>query len=732
VSDMSSRIETIQAVAGFHEIKPVPAKSYDTIGDGYGRDAFGIRTMRERLPKDVFKSVMRTIELGERLDPSIANTVANAMKDWALERGATHYTHWFHPLTGSTAEKHDSFLSPDGQGGSLAEFSGNQLIQGEPDASSFPSGGVRQTFEARGYTAWDATSPVFISRGTESATLCIPSVFVSFTGEALDKKTPLLRSIDAVSTQAMRILRLFGTSGGVSRISPTCGAEQEYFLIDRRYYLSRPDLLMCGRTLFGAASQKHQQLDDHYFGSIPDRVQSFMVEAEQRLHALGVPVKTRHNEVAPAQYELAPEFETTNIAVDHQQMTMQILQASAPKVGLQCLIHEKPFAGVNGSGKHVNWSLSTNTGTNLLDPRDETHTNMQFMVVLAAVIRAVDLHSDLLRASIASASNDHRLGANEAPPAIISIFLGDMLTDIVSQLEKGSPTSTKKGSDMDLGARTLPQIPRHTGDRNRTSPFAFTGNKFEFRAVGSSASIAWPNAVINTIVAESLDYIATELEKAVGTNPTEAKLKPAVKKLLKQVVKDHKRILFDGDNYSQEWHEEAAKRGLPILSDTVDALEALKAKKARDLFKKYGVLNPIELESRYETYIEQYATKIRIEADTMVSIAQNMILPAAVRYQGQLANTVAQTHAAEVPCEELRSSLEELCSLVCSFRAKASELQKLVDDQRKHEGHDAAAYLRDHVLPAMTEVRSLGDELEGIVADDLWPLPKYREMLFIK
>lgn len=729
---MSSRIETIQAVAGFHEIKPVPAKSYDQIGEGYGRDAFGIRTMRERLPKDVFKSVMRTIELGERLDPSIANTVANAMKDWAIERGATHYTHWFHPLTGATAEKHDSFLSPDGQGGSLAEFSGNQLIQGEPDASSFPSGGVRQTFEARGYTAWDATSPVFISRGTESATLCIPTVFVSYTGEALDKKTPLLRSIDAVSSQAMRILRLFGTDEGVSRVFATCGPEQEYFLIDRRYYLSRPDLLMCGRTLFGAASQKHQQLDDHYFGSIPDRVQSFMVEAEARLHALGVPVKTRHNEVAPAQYELAPEFETANIAVDHQQMTMQILQTSAPKLGLQCLMHEKPFAGVNGSGKHVNWSLSTNTGTNLLDPRDDTHTNMQFLVVLAAVIRAVDLHADLLRASIASASNDHRLGANEAPPAIISIFLGDMLTDIVHQIEKGSATSTKKGSDMDLGARTLPQIPRHSGDRNRTSPFAFTGNKFEFRAVGSNSSIAWPNAVINTIVAESIDHIASELEESVGAKPTEAKLKAAVKKLLKQIIKEHKRVLFDGDNYAQEWHEEAEKRGLPNFKDTVEALDALKTKKAKDVFKKYGVLNPVELEARYETYIEQYATKLRIEADTMVSIASNMILPAAVRYQGQLATAVAQTSAADVGCEELRASLEELSDLVCQLRANCSELQRLTHEQRAMEGHDAAKFLRDNVIPAMTELRSVADTLENIVADDLWPLPKYREMLFIK
>lgn len=729
---MSSRIETIQAVAGFHEIKPVPAKSYDQIGDGYGRDAFGVRTMRERLPKDVFKSVMRTIELGERLDPSIANTVANAMKDWAIERGATHYTHWFHPLTGATAEKHDSFLSPDGQGGSLAEFNGNQLIQGEPDASSFPSGGVRQTFEARGYTAWDATSPVFISRGTESATLCIPTVFVSYTGEALDKKTPLLRSIDAVSSQAMRILRLFGSDEGVSRIFATCGPEQEYFLIDRRYYLSRPDLLMCGRTLFGAASQKHQQLDDHYFGSIPDRVQSFMVEAEARLHALGVPVKTRHNEVAPAQYELAPEFETTNIAVDHQQMTMQILQTSAPKLGLQCLMHEKPFAGVNGSGKHVNWSLSTNTGTNLLDPRDETHSNMQFLVVLAAVIRAVDMHADLLRASIASASNDHRLGANEAPPAIISIFLGDMLSDIVNQLEKGSATSTKKGTDMELGARTLPQIPRHSGDRNRTSPFAFTGNKFEFRAVGSSASIAWPNAVINTIVAESLDYAASELEKAVGANPTEAKLKAAVKKLLKQIIKDHKRIIFDGDNYSQEWHEEAEKRGLPNLKDTVDALDPLKTKKAKDLFKKYGVLNTVELEARYETYIEQYATKIRIEADTMVTIASTMILPAAIRYQGQVAEAVAKTRSADVDCEELRASLADLAEMVSQLKSNTASLQSIMENQRNLHGYEAAKVLRDKAIPAMNDLRTVADTLENIVADDLWPLPKYREMLFIR
>ncbi|MEO1130398.1 MAG: glutamine synthetase III, partial [Planctomycetota bacterium] len=484
MTDLSARLEALSAVATWHENGKASSMPEQAAHEVFGRDVFSERTMRERLPKEVFKKVQRTLHKGESLDPAVADTVANAMKDWALEQGATHYTHWFQPLTGSTAEKHDSFLTPDGSGGVITEFSGDSLVQGEPDASSFPSGGVRATFEARGYTAWDPSSPVWLKRGSNNVTMCIPTAFVSYGGEALDKKTPLLRSMQALSSQALRILKLFGTDSGVTRVFSTAGAEQEYFLIDRRYYLARHDLMMANRTLLGAPAAKNQQMDDHYFGAIPDRVQSYMAECERELYALGVPIKTRHNEVSPGQYEIAPVFENANVAADHQQITMQVLRDTAPTYGLQAILHEKPFAGVNGSGKHINWSLATDTGVNLLDPQDETHTNMQFLVFLCAVIRAVDLHADLLRASIASAGNDHRLGANEAPPAIISIFLGDMLQDIVEQLEKGTPQSTKKGGQLDLGALTLPSIPRHSGDRNRTSPFAFTGNKFQFRRDG--------------------------------------------------------------------------------------------------------------------------------------------------------------------------------------------------------------------------------------------------------
>ncbi|MFN9969288.1 MAG: glutamine synthetase III, partial [Phycisphaerae bacterium] len=479
----------------------------DSVTQTFGADVFNERVMRQRLPKDVYKRIQRTIKHAEPLDPEIADVVAAAMKDWAIEHGATHYTHWFQPLTGTTAEKHDAFLVPDGAGGALSEFTGSALAQGEPDASSFPSGGLRATFEARGYTAWDPTSPPFLNRAGGGVTLCIPTAFVSWTGVALDHKTPLLRSMDAISEQAMRILKIFGTATGVSRIMCTAGAEQEYFLIDRSFYFKRPDLLACDRTLFGAKPPKHQQLEDHYFGAIPQRVIAFMVESERELYRLGVPVKTRHNEVAPGQFELAPIFETANLACDHQMLVMETLKKVANRHGLQCILHEKPFAGINGSGKHLNWSMSTDTGVNLLDPRDDTHTNMQFLTFLCAVIRAVDLHADVLRASVASANNDHRLGANEAPPAIMSIFLGDMLTDIIEQIESGSPKSTMKGGKLDLGSRMLPQIPRHTGDRNRTSPFAFTGNKFEFRAVGSSQAAGWPATVLNTIVAESLDFV---------------------------------------------------------------------------------------------------------------------------------------------------------------------------------------------------------------------------------
>lgn len=730
--DGSTRREALARVADFHLEEGLEWAPNLSVQQVFGEDVFSERVMRERLPKDVYKRLQRTIQYGEPLDQAVADTVANAMKDWALEHGATHYTHWFQPLTGTTAEKHDSFLSPDGQGGVITEFSGASLVQGEPDASSFPSGGVRATFEARGYTAWDVTSPVWLNRSTNSVTLCIPTVFVSYGGEALDKKTPLLRSMDAVSRQAMRILRLFGTDVGVRRISATCGAEQEYFLIDRHYYLARPDLLMAGRTLFGAKPAKNQQLEDHYFGAIPERIQGFMSHCEHELYRVGVPVKTRHNEVSPGQYEIAPIFENANIAADHQQILMAVLKKVAPKYGLQAILHEKPFAGVNGSGKHINWSLSTDTGVNLLDPRDETHTNTQFLIFLCAVIRAVDLHAGLLRASIASAGNDHRLGANEAPPAILSIFLGDMLEDIIDQLARGAASKTKKGGSLDLGARTLPQIPRHSGDRNRTSPFAFTGNKFEFRAFGASGSVAWPLTVLNTIVADSIDYMATELENAVGDQPTEAKLRTAARNLLKQVIKDHRRVIFGGDNYDEAWHNEAEKRGLPNLRSTPEALESLTTKAARDVFKKYSVLSPIELEARFVIYSEQYIKQVIIEGQTTLQLGRTCILPGAMRHITQMSEAVAATEAVGLDIGELRDSLEDVVELTRRLQLALGDLDSALNAEQSEDPSKHAIYVRDEIRPRMDDVREIVDALEGIVADDLWVLPTYREMLFVK
>ncbi len=697
----------------------------------YGSDVFSLRAMRERLPKDTFRALMRVINEGEKLDHAVADVVAGAMKDWALEKGATHYTHWFQPLTGSTAEKHDSLLMPGSDGAAITQFSGGELVQGEPDASSFPSGGLRATFEARGYTAWDPSSPAFIVRGPNFATLCIPTAFVSWNGEALDKKTPLLRSIDALSEQAMRILRVFGTDAGVRRVMTTLGPEQEYFLVDRALYYARPDLVTCDRTLFGAKPPKGQQLEDHYFGSIPPRVNAFMADVEMELYRLGVPVKTRHNEVAPGQYEIAPIFELTNVACDHQMLTMEAIKRVAPKYGLQAILHEKPFAGVNGSGKHNNWSMSTDTGVNLLDPRDETHTNLQFLTFLCAVIRAVDLHADLLRACIASANNDHRLGANEAPPAIISIFLGDMLTDIIEQIEAGSAKRTLKKKDLDLGARSLPQIPRHAGDRNRTSPFAFTGNKFEFRAVGSTASVSWPNTVLNTVVAESLDYVATHLEKAVAGKGGPDKLEAACRALLQQIISDHKRVVFNGDGYSKEWHAEAERRGLPHLRDSVEALPLIGSKKAKDLFKKYKVLSNTEVESRAHIFIEKYNKQIQIESEQMVLIARQMILPAVLKHQTLVAEAVAAVEGAGLDASSQRQALESFVDLVDRFRVKLDEL----DHADNHSDDNAlrhAKYLRDTVRPLMAELRALSDELELHVAADLWPLPGYRELLFMR
>ena len=706
----------------------LPAERVDSI---FGSDVFSRNVMRQRLPKEVYRSLMRTIDRGEPLDPAVADVVAASMKDWAIENGASHYTHWFQPLTGLTAEKHDSLASPDGAGGVVFNFSGSELVQGEPDASSFPSGGIRATFEARGYTAWDATSPAFLMRGDNNVTLCIPTAFVSWTGEALDTKIPLLRSVEALSHQARRILKIFGTDEGVSRVYTTVGSEQEYFLVDRDLYFKRPDLLITERTLFGAKPPKGQQLEDHYFGTIPPRVLAFMAEAEQELYRLGVPVKTRHNEVAPGQYEIAPLFEPSHIASDHQMLIMETLKRVAPRYGLQALLHEKPFAGVNGSGKHNNWSMSTDTGVNLLDPRDETHTNMQFLVFLVATIRAVDVHADLLRASIASAANDHRLGANEAPPAIISVFLGEMLSDILGQIEKGIPKRTIRGGTLDLGAKTLPQLPRHSGDRNRTSPFAFTGNKFEFRAVGSSASIAWPNTVLNTIVAESLDFVATELERAVGARPSPARLQQGVISVLKKLIKQHKRVIFDGDNYSEEWHAEAGRRGLPNLKDSVEAFNVLKARKNVDLFKKYGVLGKAEYESRTHIGVEKYVKQLAIEAETMGSIARGLILPAALEHQRRIAEAVAATKAAGVDAGETAMALREFVDLVNEFRRRTAEVEKLAAhheaDPMKH-----AAQMSRQLRPAMARLRETGDSIESQVATAVWPMPSYRDLLFLK
>jgi glutamine synthetase len=699
----------------------------------FASHTFSGDTMLKRLPPDVHAALQRTMQLGTALDPAIANTVAQAMRDWALEHGATHYSHWFQPLTGSTAEKHDAFLSLNADGTAIEKFSGSQLIQGEPDASSFPNGGIRDTYEARGYTAWDATSPAFILENTSGqSTLCIPTAFVSWTGEALDKKTPLLRSLQAVSAQAMRILRLFGTDKGVTQVISTLGCEQEYFLVDRELLDSRPDLVITGRTLVGAQPPRGQQLHDHYFGSIPDRVLAFMTEVEHRLFRLGVPVKTRHNEVAPGQYEIAPTFENSNVAVDHQMLTMHILRTTAEGHGFACLMHEKPFAGVNGSGKHNNWSMATDTGVNLLDPREDTHSNLEFLTFLCCVIMAVDRHADLLRAAIASAGNDHRLGANEAPPAIMSIFLGDMLDDLLDQIERGEAKKTLKGGSLDLGAMTLPQIPRHSSDRNRTSPFAFTGNKFEFRAVGSAQSVAWPNTVLNTIVAESLDEVATRIEKKAGRAPTPAKLESAVRSVLQDVVRKHRRVVFNGDGYSEGWHKEAARRGLPNLRSTPEALEALGSRKAKELFGKYGVLSERELAAREEVRLHQYSLTIEIESHTLADMLRQQVLPAALRAQTELAETVSATQAAGIECRDSEEALRKLVGQISALRSAIGALDDELAAPRGEDELKRAKRVRDQLVPAMLTARQASDALESVVPGDLWPLPTYAEMLLMR
>ena len=692
----------------------------------FGSNVFGDTAMKDRLPKSVYKALQATIKQGKPLDPNIADAVALAMKDWAIEKGATHYAHVFYPLTGITAEKHDSFLTPTGDGHAVCEFSGKELIQGEPDASSFPSGGLRATFEARGYTAWDPTSPAYILDNPNGTTLCIPTAFCAWTGEALDKKTPLLRSMQAIDKQARRVLSLFGHKD-VGQVVASAGPEQEYFLIDRNFYFARPDLLMTGRTLFGARPPKGQEFEDQYFGAIPERVLACMLEGERELFKLGVPVKTRHNEVAPSQYEIAPLYENANIATDHQQMIMQTLTRVAQKYGMVCLLHEKPFAGINGSGKHVNWSIGCRLG-NLLEPGETPHANMQFLVFCAAVIRAVHLHADLLRAVVASSGNDHRLGANEAPPAIISVFLGEQLTDVFEQIEKGKATSSKASGTLTVGVDTMPTLPKHAGDRNRTSPFAFTGNKFEFRAVGSSQSIAGPLVALNTIVAESLDFIATELEKV--TDSDTAKLAGAVEKLLQKIVSEHKAVLFNGNGYAQEWQDEAKKRGLPNLKATPEALDVLVAPKNIALFEKYGVLSEREMRSRYEIYMDRYCKDINTEANSALQIAKTMILPAGYRYQGELVNTASKLK--NLGQSVHMGTLEKLTILVGDLERKIEALENVLGHHGAADLRAEVKHFRDEAVPAMVALREVADQIESILPDDLWPLPTYREMLFIK
>lgn len=723
----SARMAAITAVTNYRPLSPPLNFAETSIGEIFGSNVFSKAVMKSRLPKPVFKSLMKTIETGAKLDPSIADTVASAMKDWAIEKGATHYAHVFFPLTGLTAEKHDSFLSPDGDGGALAEFTGKQLIQGEPDGSSFPSGGIRATFEARGYTIWDVTSLAYILENPNGTTLCIPTAFVSWTGEALDKKTPVLRSMQALNAQAQRILKLFGKTDGAF-VASTAGPEQEYFLIDRHFYFARPDLYTAGRSLFGAKPPKGQEFEDHYFGAIPERVLAFMLESEHELYKLGIPVKTRHNEVAPGQYEIAPVFESANVATDHQQLIMITLKRVAEKYGMACLTHEKPFAGVNGSGKHVNWSLGSSSQGNLLDPGDTPHENAQFLTFCAAVIRAVYKYQGLLRAVVATAGNDHRLGANEAPPAIISIFLGDQLADVFNQIKAGGANSSLSKGTLTVGVDVLPPLPKDAGDRNRTSPFAFTGNRFEFRAVGANQSIAGPLVAMNTIVCESLDYCATKLEKATGGDPS--KLNAALQSLLTEIINESEKIIFNGDGYSEAWHLEAAKRGLLNMKSSPEALLFLGNHDVQELFTKYSVLTERELESRLDIYLEQYCKTVRVEAALTIEMAKTLIFPAAIRYQNELASTCCNLQA--LGYEFDTNTLDKVTELVKCLQDSIAELEVAL----KHGGASSLAAEAKHfgedVMPAMASVRKYADELEGIVADDLWPLPTYQEMLFIK
>lgn len=706
-----NRVNAVNAVADRPPCGVMPAQAASI--SYYAEDVFNAESMREYLPKATAEKLIATISGGAALDPSIAGDVAHAMKEWALARGATHYTHWFQPLTGGTAEKHDAFLDVSDKGEAIMAFSGKNLIMGEPDASSFPSGGLRCTFEARGYTAWDPTSPAFIKRHGNGATLCIPTVFCSYTGEVLDKKTPLLRSVQALNRSVRRLMSCFKQPE--ARTVATLGPEQEYFLIDKKFYLQRPDLVQTGRTLFGAPPPKHQQLEDHYFGSIKPRILAFMTDVEKELWTLGIPAKTRHNEVAPAQFEIAPIFEDLNLAIDHNMLVMEVLRLVADRHGLVCLMHEKPFAGVNGSGKHNNWSVSYGNH-NLLDPGKNPHENAIFLTVLSAIIRAVDLHCDLLRSTTAGAGNDHRLGANEAPPAIISIFLGEQLADVINQIKNGAITGSKRPDAMRIGVDSLPTLPRDATDRNRTSPFAFTGNKFEFRAPGSSQSCAEVNTVLNTIVAESLDYLSERLEKL-----STADFNTGLQALLKAVIKEHQRIIFNGDNYSADWVKEAEKRGLPNLRDTMEAIKPLLKPENQDIFVRYGVFSKIELASRYEVYMEEYHRRIRIEGGIAAEIARSLIFPVVTEEYRRVLTALNAAKVAGIShgVEGLRISAELLGKGLDELQRRCDELDEALKGM--HEG----------IIVAMESIREIVDTLEHAVDDARWPLPKYREMLFI-
>jgi glutamine synthetase len=691
----------------------------ESLESTFACNVFNDVVMRARLPKNIYRALRKTIDEGLPLAPEVADIVANAMKDWAIEKGATHFTHWFQPMTGITAEKHDSFISPNGDGRIIMEFSGKELIKGEPDASSFPSGGLRSTFEARGYTAWDCTSPAFFKDNT----LCIPTAFCAYTGEALDKKTPLLRSMEALSKQAVRVLRLLGNTTA-TRVVAMVGPEQEYFIIDKKLYEKRKDLLLTGRTLFGAKPAKGQELEDHYFGNLKERIATFMAEVDQELWKLGVLAKTKHNEVAPAQHELAPIYTTTNIATDHNQLMMETLKKVANRHGLACLLHEKPFAGINGSGKHNNWSMASNDGQNLLDPGKTPHDNEQFLLFLTAVIQGVDEYADLLRVSTANPGNDHRLGANEAPPAIISIFLGEQLTDILKQIENGGAKSSKVGGELKLGVTTLPALPKDSTDRNRTSPFAFTGNKFEFRMVGSSASIAEPNTALNTIVAEILSRIATRLEKAKDIDSE-------VQTIVTEIVKKHKRVIFNGNNYTDEWVKDAEKRGLPNIKSTVAAIPALISEKSIKLYEKHSVLSKEELHSRYEIFLENYVKIVNIEALTMLEMAKRQILPASLTFAGNVASTIASMKSVSAKSKTAEKLLSELTATIDSFGKNIEALESALgkvkhgDNVLKH-----AQYYRDVVFVTMGKLRLDGDTLETLVDTEVWRIPTYADLLF--